>query len=62
MEAAARADEARRAERREGLLSGLKAQRSARRAERARYDVQCTLRADLADGVRHVDVEIDRAT
>ncbi|KAJ8711957.1 hypothetical protein PYW08_008911 [Mythimna loreyi] len=62
VEAAARADEARRVERRDALLGGLKAERSARRADRATRDEQCTLRNDLTAALRQVDVEIDRAT
>uniref|UniRef100_A0A2A4JR84 Uncharacterized protein n=1 Tax=Heliothis virescens TaxID=7102 RepID=A0A2A4JR84_HELVI len=62
VEAAARADEARRSERRDALLSQLKAQRSERRADRVRHDELCTLRKDLHDNIKHVENEIERAT
>ncbi|KAF9407166.1 hypothetical protein HW555_012705 [Spodoptera exigua] len=62
VEAAARADEARRAERREALLGGLRALKAARRANRADYDAQCTLKTDYVDAIKQLDTEIERAT
>nr|XP_049693409.1 kinetochore protein NDC80 homolog [Helicoverpa armigera] len=62
VEAAARADEARRSERRDALLSALKAQRSERRADRVRYDELCVMRKDLNENIKHVEQEIERAT
>lgn len=62
VEAAARADEARRAERREALLGGLRALKGARRATRADYDAQSTLKTDYVDVIKQLDSEIERAT
>ncbi|XP_035452902.2 uncharacterized protein LOC118277966 [Spodoptera frugiperda] len=62
VEAAARADEARRAERREALLGGLRALKGARRANRADYDAQSTLKTDYVDVIKQLDSEIERAT
>ncbi|KAL0868220.1 hypothetical protein ABMA27_007755 [Loxostege sticticalis] len=61
-EAAARADEARRSERRDALLAALRAERGARRAVRADTAARRAAYKDHTETLRQLDVEIERAT
>lgn len=62
VEAAARADEARRVERRDGLLAGLRGLRAARAGLQAQRDAQAAALSDYAEAAKQLDMEIERAT
>ncbi|XP_075984660.1 kinetochore protein NDC80 homolog [Anticarsia gemmatalis] len=61
VEVAARRDEARRVERRDALLAGLRAERAGRHADRAQCAALRTAHHDAVDAIKHLDVEIERA-
>ncbi|KAJ0172058.1 hypothetical protein K1T71_012031 [Dendrolimus kikuchii] len=61
VEAAARADEARRAERRDALAAALRAERAARRQRAADADAATAAGRDKAHHLKQLDVDIERA-